>query len=157
MHSCKSRHCLCNQRSRHTDWSSISVPIGRLMIGQAVRAGIVSCLFVYSIAIFEEHFCTAFQCFLVQRILQTPGFCIMECLYKDFFLRLCQFNQGIYCLRGSLSLKLITKWNFDDFEITNKNLTDSQRDRRSLENKQTNKQTKQTTKQTNQTKNKQER
>ena len=78
--------------------SSISVAIGRLMIVQAVRASIMCPVYLYSIAIFEEHLCMAFQCFLVQRIVHTAGFCIMECFYKDFFLRLRQFNQGIYCM-----------------------------------------------------------
>ena len=37
-------------------------------------------VYLYNITIVKEHLLTAFQCFLVKRILHTAHFCILECL-----------------------------------------------------------------------------
>ena len=44
-------------------------------------------VYLHSIAFFQEHLLTAFQCFLVKRIFRhTALFCILECLQNFFAL-----------------------------------------------------------------------
>lgn len=92
------------------------------MISQTVREGIIWPAYLYSsIATFKEHLCTAFQCFLVQRILHTAGFCILECCAKiSSFGSVSWLTKEHFVCEDLFVWNYNTKWNFDAFEIKKK-------------------------------------